>query len=255
MARDVADAPLMLDAMAGPHPEDPLALPAPPEPFLAAALARRAPGPDRLERRPRDHAGRARGAGGLPGRDRAAGRGRRRGRRGPPRPLARRPRCSRRFAPPGSSPPWGRCYETDRERLKPEIVVEHRARPRAAARPSSARPSASAAGSRTPWRHSCASTRSWPARPRASPRSRSSSAGSPRSTASASRATSSGFGSPRRSRSPDARSSSIPCGFTGRRAPGRHPDRRAARGEAALLRAASAIEAVLGVAGRLPPPG
>jgi amidase len=39
MARDVADAALMLDAMAGPHPEDPLALPAPDEPFLAAALS------------------------------------------------------------------------------------------------------------------------------------------------------------------------------------------------------------------------
>ena len=38
MARDVADAALMLDAMCGPHPEDPLALPAPPEPFLTAAL-------------------------------------------------------------------------------------------------------------------------------------------------------------------------------------------------------------------------
>jgi amidase len=39
MARDVADAALMLDAMAGPHPDDPLALPAPPEPFLSAALS------------------------------------------------------------------------------------------------------------------------------------------------------------------------------------------------------------------------
>ena len=39
MARDVADAALMLDAMAGPHPEDPLAIPAPPEPFLTAALS------------------------------------------------------------------------------------------------------------------------------------------------------------------------------------------------------------------------
>ena len=39
MARDVADAALMLDAMCGPHPEDPLAIPAPPEPFLTAALS------------------------------------------------------------------------------------------------------------------------------------------------------------------------------------------------------------------------
>jgi amidase len=38
MARDVADCALMLDAMAGPHPEDPLSLP-PGESFLAAALA------------------------------------------------------------------------------------------------------------------------------------------------------------------------------------------------------------------------
>jgi amidase len=39
MGRDVADCALMLDAMAGPHAEDPLALPAPAESFLAAALA------------------------------------------------------------------------------------------------------------------------------------------------------------------------------------------------------------------------
>ena len=39
MARDVADCALMLDAMAGPHWEDPLSLPAPSESFLAAALA------------------------------------------------------------------------------------------------------------------------------------------------------------------------------------------------------------------------
>jgi amidase len=39
MARDVADCGLMLDAMAGPHAEDPLALPEPGESFLAAALA------------------------------------------------------------------------------------------------------------------------------------------------------------------------------------------------------------------------
>jgi amidase len=43
MARDVADAALMLDAMAGPHPDDPLALPAPPEAFLAAALSPQLP--------------------------------------------------------------------------------------------------------------------------------------------------------------------------------------------------------------------
>ena len=39
MARDVGDAALMLDAMAGPDARDPLALPAPAEPFLAAALS------------------------------------------------------------------------------------------------------------------------------------------------------------------------------------------------------------------------
>ena len=39
MARDVADCALLLDAMAGPHPEDPLALPAPSGSFLAAGLA------------------------------------------------------------------------------------------------------------------------------------------------------------------------------------------------------------------------
>ncbi len=44
MARDVADAAFMLDAMAGPHAEDPLALPAPPAPFLSAALAPELPG-------------------------------------------------------------------------------------------------------------------------------------------------------------------------------------------------------------------
>ena len=44
MARDVADCALMLDAMAGAHPEDPLTLPAPAESFLAAALAPELPG-------------------------------------------------------------------------------------------------------------------------------------------------------------------------------------------------------------------
>jgi amidase len=44
MARDVADCALMLDAMAGPHPEDPLALPAPDGSFLQAALAPELPG-------------------------------------------------------------------------------------------------------------------------------------------------------------------------------------------------------------------
>jgi amidase len=44
MARDVADCALMLDTMAGPHPEDPLALPEPGEAFLAAALAPELPG-------------------------------------------------------------------------------------------------------------------------------------------------------------------------------------------------------------------
>lgn len=43
MARDVADAALMLDAMSGAHVRDPLALPAPAEPFLAAALAPKKP--------------------------------------------------------------------------------------------------------------------------------------------------------------------------------------------------------------------
>ncbi|HSD01830.1 MAG TPA: amidase family protein [Gaiellales bacterium] len=44
MARDVADCALMLDAMAGPHPEDPLTLPAPDGSFLQAALAPELPG-------------------------------------------------------------------------------------------------------------------------------------------------------------------------------------------------------------------
>ena len=43
MARDVADAALMLDAMAGPHPEDPLAVPPPAEPLLAVALSPQLP--------------------------------------------------------------------------------------------------------------------------------------------------------------------------------------------------------------------
>jgi len=43
MGRTVADAALMLDAMAGPHPDVPLALPAPQTPFLAAATAPQAP--------------------------------------------------------------------------------------------------------------------------------------------------------------------------------------------------------------------
>ena len=43
MARNVADAALMLDAMAGRHAEDPLSMEAPGEPFLAAALRPRPP--------------------------------------------------------------------------------------------------------------------------------------------------------------------------------------------------------------------
>jgi amidase len=43
MGRTVADAALMLDAMAGPHPAVPLGLPAPQTPFLAAASTPRAP--------------------------------------------------------------------------------------------------------------------------------------------------------------------------------------------------------------------
>jgi amidase len=44
MARDVADCALMLDAMAGPHPEDPLSLPASSRSFLAAARLPELPG-------------------------------------------------------------------------------------------------------------------------------------------------------------------------------------------------------------------
>ncbi len=43
MARTVGDAALMLDALAGAHPADPLSLPAPGRPFLAAAEAPEAP--------------------------------------------------------------------------------------------------------------------------------------------------------------------------------------------------------------------
>jgi amidase len=43
IARNVADAALMLDAMVGEHPQDPLSLAAPPEPFLRAALEPVAP--------------------------------------------------------------------------------------------------------------------------------------------------------------------------------------------------------------------
>ena len=43
MARNVADAALMLDAMAGPHPLDPLALEAPPRPYRQAAAEPRLP--------------------------------------------------------------------------------------------------------------------------------------------------------------------------------------------------------------------
>ena len=43
MARTVADAALMLDAMAGPHPLDPLSLEAPPRPFRRAAAEPRLP--------------------------------------------------------------------------------------------------------------------------------------------------------------------------------------------------------------------
>src|SRR5262245_48506192 len=43
MARNVLDAALLLDAMAGWHVQDPISLPKPPEPFLAAARRKRLP--------------------------------------------------------------------------------------------------------------------------------------------------------------------------------------------------------------------
>ena len=87
MARDVADAALMLDVDGRAAPRGPARAPRSAGAVPLSRAEPPAPGPDRLERRPGDHAARARGAGGLPGGGRAPRGGRRRDRRGPSRPL------------------------------------------------------------------------------------------------------------------------------------------------------------------------
>ena len=66
MARNVEDLALLLDAMSGEHPADPLSLPALPTSFLSAARSGRKPKRDRLLARSRHHAGRSRSRGHHP---------------------------------------------------------------------------------------------------------------------------------------------------------------------------------------------
>ena len=92
MARNARDCALMLDAMSGAHPEDPLSLEAPAVSFADAALDAAAARPHRLQPGPRPAAGGARGRRHLRTRRRDS-RGRRHGGRGGlPGPL-RRDRC------------------------------------------------------------------------------------------------------------------------------------------------------------------
>ena len=60
MARNVEDLALLLDAMSGEDPADPLSLPLLPKSFLSAARSGDKPKRDRLFARPRHHAGRSR---------------------------------------------------------------------------------------------------------------------------------------------------------------------------------------------------
>ena len=121
MARDVADCALMLDAMAGPHPEDPLALPEPGESFLAAALAPELPGriawSDDLGITPVEREVRAVCRAAV---ERLAAAGIDVAEAAPD--LATAPDVFHALRAAGFVAGTGLLYETDRERLKPEIV-------------------------------------------------------------------------------------------------------------------------------------
>ena len=121
MARDVADCALMLDAMAGPHPEDPLALPAPSEPFLAAALAPELPGriawSDDLGVTPVEREVRAVCRAAV---ERLAAAGVEVAEARPD--LGSAPAVFHALRAAGYVADTGPLYETDRDRLKPEIV-------------------------------------------------------------------------------------------------------------------------------------
>ena len=120
MARDVADCALMLDAMAGPHAEDPLALPEPDEAFLAAALAPELPariawsddlGVTPVAREVRDVCRAAMerlAAAGIAVAEAQPG-------------LASAPEVFQALRAAGYVAGTGPLYESDRERLKPEI--------------------------------------------------------------------------------------------------------------------------------------
>jgi amidase len=121
MARDVADCALMLDAMAGPHPEDPLALPEPTGSFLEAARAPRLPAriawSDDLGITPveREVAAVCRAAV-----ERLATAGVEVAEAQPD--LATAPDAFQALRGAGYVADTGPLYETDRDRLKPEIV-------------------------------------------------------------------------------------------------------------------------------------
>jgi amidase len=121
MARDVADCALMLDAMAGPHPEDPLALPAPDGSFLAAALAPELPGriawSDDLGVTPVEREVRAVCRAAV---ERLTAAGVDVAEAHPD--LATAPDAFQALRAAGYVADTGPLYETDRDRLKPEIV-------------------------------------------------------------------------------------------------------------------------------------
>ncbi len=90
MARNVEDLALLLDAMSGEHPADPLSLPSLPSSFRSAARSGQRAETHRLFARPRHHPGRSRGRRDHPESGLAIRRGRRR-RRGSPSRFARSP--------------------------------------------------------------------------------------------------------------------------------------------------------------------
>jgi amidase len=121
MARDVADAALMLDAMAGPHPEDPLALPARDEPFVSAALSPELPAriawSDDLGITPLEPEVRAVCRAAV---ERLAAAGVEIVEAHPD--LSTAPETFQALRAAGFVADLGPLYETDRDRLKPEIV-------------------------------------------------------------------------------------------------------------------------------------
>ena len=134
MARNARDCALMLDAMSGAHPEDPISLEAPALSFADAVSSAPAPKRDRLQPRPRPPAGGPRGRRHLRQGCGRARRRRHRGRRRVPGPLRRARRV------PGAARRalrrrQGRAAGDPPRRAQARDHLEHRERARARRRP------------------------------------------------------------------------------------------------------------------------